>query len=204
MNSTDNQDNTCIVCGKFYGPEITDYLCSICYKVEKQLELELETKITSSEVNQSGITRDKLFEKQQEYTNNMIQKRINDDILLRKAYTDKISIYFIDNSVFDNIVEVVNNIKKRLTHEQLFNFLREELGDKYLSWEQAKTIYLILILVIDKQISWKYEHMLCSFVADTWNIDQYVMSVGYCYYGSLNGHMFRTTLNSQKFKKCPV
>jgi hypothetical protein len=74
-----------------------------------------------------------------------------------------------------------------IAHAYLTSAVR--LHRRFLSWDQAVALLRSLDVQGDgkdyESARWRYEHVLCSRVFDTWSISKEIMSIGRCYYQTI-------------------
>jgi hypothetical protein len=157
----------CPSCKLYYASKIKKNLCSMCFEVSETIIKIRPGEVPFEEINQ--YIKDRQTEKD-------IAKQKNIDSINYEA-----NKYVIDDKILKNILKSTIDLKN-IEPYVLCNKLKAAIGNYYLSWNQAKEIYSELVM--KKENIWKYEHALCCLVIDTWNIEDKVMTTGYCYYGS--------------------
>jgi len=101
--------------------------------------------------------------------------------LIAQAIVDKT----LKNDAFQELLKIIQGLPIHKKIVKLLNaFLTSTLKyeRRFLSWEQAKTLYLSLSPTKDFSCAWRFQHILCSRVWDAWNIQESVMDDAYAYH----------------------
>ncbi|CAF4570573.1 unnamed protein product [Didymodactylos carnosus] len=155
----------CEKCAKFYGLADENNLCSFCFDPTRA-----EVKLRSTKRPQDPVE---------------IKQRI-DQLALSTELFDLLKQQLL-SSIDDRSREAKNDSRRLslITNQKInqFGVDHEMENGVIFTAEQAKDLYNLSAFRIpfnDEQL----EHLLCIRVIDNWNIDQEVMHVGHCYYGS--------------------
>lgn len=154
----------CISCNNFYGNEIYNNNCSICFRSKKPLDNHDNT------IN-NGINSENYYDT---FIN---ENKIND--LHFRAIKMICNNFSVSSETDDISVELDREIMK-------LEFIRQPVR---FSYQQAKELSDIvnLKMIFGRKI-WQLHNLLCRRVVDYWNIKENEMPTGYCYFGNFSKH----------------